>query len=117
MHDCLAGGVVDPGETPEQTATRELREELGIIGVQLVAVTSAAWEGDSAEPSAESWSARRRQCPEEAIPAAIPSSNCRSPEPNSSRMLSPEGSNAPSSTAAVSAGNRLGSTSRRNRSA
>jgi 8-oxo-dGTP pyrophosphatase MutT (NUDIX family) len=43
MHDCLAGGVVDPGETPEQTATRELREELGIIGVQLVAVTSAAW--------------------------------------------------------------------------
>src|SRR6476619_3820478 len=32
MHDCLAGGVIDAGETPLQTATRELREELGITG-------------------------------------------------------------------------------------
>ena len=35
MHDCLAGGVVDPGETAEQTARRELAEELGVTGVPL----------------------------------------------------------------------------------
>jgi 8-oxo-dGTP pyrophosphatase MutT (NUDIX family) len=45
MHDCLAGGVVDPGESPEQTATRELAEELGITGVPLTALTSIAWDG------------------------------------------------------------------------
>ena len=46
MHDCLAGGVVDPGETPLQTAARELREELGITGVPLEPLTSAAWNGE-----------------------------------------------------------------------
>ncbi|MDV3127570.1 NUDIX domain-containing protein [Mycobacterium sp. 21AC1] len=45
MHDCLAGGVVDPGETPAQTATRELAEELGITGVPLTSVASAPWDG------------------------------------------------------------------------
>ena len=35
MHDCLAGGVIDPGETPLATATRELREELGIDPQQI----------------------------------------------------------------------------------
>lgn len=35
MHDCWAGGVVAAGETPEQGATRELAEELGISGVPL----------------------------------------------------------------------------------
>ncbi|MGV0741192.1 NUDIX hydrolase [Mycolicibacterium sp. XJ870] len=45
MHDCLAGGVVDPGETPLQAATRELAEELGITGLSPVAVASAAWNG------------------------------------------------------------------------
>lgn len=29
-HDCLAGGVVDAGETPLHAAHRELREELGV---------------------------------------------------------------------------------------
>ncbi len=45
MHDCLAGGVVDPGETPRQAATRELAEELGISGPPLAALASAAWDG------------------------------------------------------------------------
>lgn len=45
MHDCLAGGVVDPGETPLQTATRELAEELGVTGVTLAPLASAPWDG------------------------------------------------------------------------
>ncbi|WP_433716499.1 NUDIX hydrolase [Nocardia sp. CA-084685] len=53
MHDCLAGGVVDPGETPAQTAVRELAEELGIVlpadaaPLPLRARTSwdGAWQG------------------------------------------------------------------------
>ncbi|CRZ16106.1 NUDIX hydrolase [Mycolicibacterium neworleansense] len=45
MHDCLAGGVVDPGETPVQAATRELAEELGISGLPLTELASAAWDG------------------------------------------------------------------------
>lgn len=44
VHDCVAGGVVDPGETPEQTAARELAEELGVRGVALTPVLSKAWE-------------------------------------------------------------------------
>jgi 8-oxo-dGTP diphosphatase len=31
----IPGGEIDPGETPEQTAVRELKEELGIV-VELV---------------------------------------------------------------------------------
>ncbi|PTR27556.1 isopentenyldiphosphate isomerase [Rhodococcus sp. OK519] len=45
MHDCLAGGVVDPGETPEQTARRELEEELGVTGVELTPISRIAWDG------------------------------------------------------------------------
>lgn len=45
MHDCLAGGVVDPGETPAQAATRELAEELGVSGPPLTARASVAWDG------------------------------------------------------------------------
>lgn len=49
MHDCLAGGVVDPGETPAQTAVRELAEELGIVlpadAPPLPLRASASWDG------------------------------------------------------------------------
>ena len=45
MHDCLAGGVIDPGETPLQTATRELAEELGITDIPLTPLASAALDG------------------------------------------------------------------------
>ncbi|MGV9800060.1 NUDIX hydrolase [Mycobacterium sp. NPDC003449] len=45
MHDCLAGGVVDPGESPVQAATRELAEELGITEVPLAQLARAAWDG------------------------------------------------------------------------
>lgn len=45
MYDCLAGGVVDPGETPEQTARRELAEELGVTGVELTPISRIAWDG------------------------------------------------------------------------
>lgn len=45
MHDCLAGGVIDPGETPLQTAVRELEEELGVTGRTPVPLASVAWDG------------------------------------------------------------------------
>lgn len=54
MHDCLAGGVVNPGETPLQTATRELSEELGITGVPLTALASGSWDGQ--------WAGRPMRC-------------------------------------------------------
>ncbi|MFD4180004.1 NUDIX domain-containing protein [Rhodococcus sp. NPDC058514] len=54
MHDCLAGGVVDPGESPEQTAVRELAEELGVTGVELSAIARVAWDG--------SWDGKPLRC-------------------------------------------------------
>ncbi|WP_406239534.1 NUDIX domain-containing protein [Nocardia sp. NBC_01009] len=49
MHDCLAGGVVEPGETPAQTAVRELAEELGITlpaGTTLPLLRTISWDGE-----------------------------------------------------------------------
>lgn len=43
-HDVLAGGVLDPGETPEQGARRELAEELGVTGVPLVPLARTRWD-------------------------------------------------------------------------
>ncbi|WP_181781263.1 NUDIX domain-containing protein [Pseudonocardia pini] len=44
LWDCVAGGVVDPGETPYETAVRELGEELGVHGVPLELLLTRAWE-------------------------------------------------------------------------
>ena len=44
MWDCVAGGVVDPGETPHDTAVRELGEELGVRAVPLEFLYAQAWE-------------------------------------------------------------------------
>lgn len=46
MHDCLAGGVVDPGETPVATAARELGEELGVHGIDLTPLARVSWDGE-----------------------------------------------------------------------
>lgn len=48
VYDCWAGGVIDPGETPDGAAARELAEELGITGVPLVPIERFAWDGVAA---------------------------------------------------------------------
>ncbi|WP_252438439.1 NUDIX hydrolase [Pseudonocardia humida] len=44
-HDCWAGGVIGPGESPEDAAARELAEELGVRGVPLQPIERFAWDG------------------------------------------------------------------------
>lgn len=46
LYDCLAGGVLDPGEVPEQAAARELGEELGVTGVRLRPLARCSWDGN-----------------------------------------------------------------------
>ncbi|MFC9999766.1 NUDIX domain-containing protein [Nocardia sp. NPDC127526] len=46
MHDCLAGGVLSPGEDPAAAALRELSEELGIApDDHPVPLVTASWDG------------------------------------------------------------------------
>jgi 8-oxo-dGTP pyrophosphatase MutT (NUDIX family) len=49
MHDCLAGGVLAPGEDPRGAAARELAEELGVNSVALRPLASASWDGTWAD--------------------------------------------------------------------
>lgn len=50
MHDCLAGGVLAPGEDPAGAAVRELGEELGITlddnDSRLPLRARVAWDGE-----------------------------------------------------------------------
>ncbi|NKY88060.1 NUDIX hydrolase [Nocardia veterana] len=56
MHDCLAGGVLGPGEDPAAAAVRELGEELGIVVAAADArlLARAAWDGQ--------WAGRPMRC-------------------------------------------------------
>ncbi|WP_027505355.1 NUDIX hydrolase [Rhodococcus sp. UNC23MFCrub1.1] len=47
MHDVLAGGVVDAGEDPRQTASRELAEELGVVADVTGDPVVGRWTGRS----------------------------------------------------------------------
>ena len=44
LHDCWAGGVVEPGEDPAGTAARELGEELGVTGVPLAPLFTLVYD-------------------------------------------------------------------------
>ncbi|WP_024804795.1 NUDIX domain-containing protein [Nocardia sp. BMG51109] len=50
MHDCLAGGVLGPGEDPAGAAIRELAEELGIVlepgDEPPLPLAKASWDGE-----------------------------------------------------------------------
>ena len=46
LYDCWAGGVIGPGESPAQTAARELGEELGVTGVGLDPLFHTVWVED-----------------------------------------------------------------------
>ncbi|MEV6772152.1 NUDIX domain-containing protein [Nocardia sp. NPDC051030] len=58
MHDCLAGGVLGPGEDPAEAAIRELGEELGIVtgprDERPLPLTGASWDGE--------WAGRPMRC-------------------------------------------------------
>lgn len=46
-HDAAAGGVLLRGETPEQGARREITEELGIEGAELVSLPGIVYEDET----------------------------------------------------------------------
>ena len=56
MHDCLAGGVLAPGEDPAAAAARELGEELGIVAApsEPRPLARVSWDG--------SWAGRPMRC-------------------------------------------------------
>jgi 8-oxo-dGTP pyrophosphatase MutT (NUDIX family) len=46
-YDCWAGGVLGPGERPDDGAARELAEELGVTGVPLLACERVSYDDGS----------------------------------------------------------------------
>jgi Cys-tRNA(Pro)/Cys-tRNA(Cys) deacylase len=56
-HDAAAGGVLGPDEDPEEGARRELAEELGVEGVDLVPLLVRSYEDDSVRCLAHLWEA------------------------------------------------------------
>lgn len=46
-HDCCAGGVIQVDEDPLESARRELAEELGVTGAELVSLGSSLFEDDT----------------------------------------------------------------------
>ncbi|WP_240617052.1 NUDIX hydrolase [Nocardioides speluncae] len=46
-HDCCAGGVIQAGEDPRESAVRELAEELGITSATLTALGTSLYEDDT----------------------------------------------------------------------
>lgn len=47
FYDCAAGGLLQEGEEPEESAARELAEELGIRGTSLRSLGTSSYEDDS----------------------------------------------------------------------
>lgn len=47
FHDCAAGGVIQAGEAPAESAARELAEELGVTGVSLNPLGGWLYEDDT----------------------------------------------------------------------
>lgn len=47
FHDCAAGGLLQHGEEPEQSAARELVEELGIRGTPMRSLGTSLYEDGS----------------------------------------------------------------------
>jgi Cys-tRNA(Pro)/Cys-tRNA(Cys) deacylase len=56
-HDAAAGGVLGPDEDPEEGARRELAEELGVEGVDLVPLLVRSYEDDTVRCLAHLWEA------------------------------------------------------------
>ncbi len=47
FHDCAAGGLLQHGEAPEEAASRELEEELGVMGAALLPLGTSLYEDDA----------------------------------------------------------------------
>ena len=56
-HDAAAGGVLGPDEDPEEGARRELAEELGVEGVDLVPLLVRSYEDDTVRTLVHVWEA------------------------------------------------------------
>lgn len=55
MYDCFAAGCVTAGESPEEAASRELAEELGVAGVELRPLLSSWYRDESTHHLCHTW--------------------------------------------------------------